>query len=246
MSPQPPRAPHRLMSVAGARASRHHKRHSLVIAARRFTGPQVRSPPPLTSDVGHIQLLQDLFVWLSPRITPLSTQHQQRGVVSKAAVPRRTISLSLFFSSRQQSRRSRSIVLKDTRSCRLFMWVCRRQSSVSRKKLRNCPVFHPPDWTIRGRLMETNSVLSNLCGGQRDPSGGLRVIRVGTVTSPCSSDWLRGAFTAHCSRVLSAVMLAGGVSKERVVCRHVSAGRAATVRPVGRHNAATWQLLMIM
>lgn len=168
-----------------------------------------------------------------------------------------------FFSLLQQSRRSRSIGLEDTRSRGLFVWGCRRQSSVSRKRLRNsCPVFHPPDWTIRGRLMETNCVLSNLCGGLRVPSGGLRVIRVGSVTSLCSSDWLRGAFSVtlmaspeatrhfavswvtHARRSDVGERRAGGGERERVVCRCVFVRRAATLRPVGRHNVATWWLLM--
>lgn len=76
--------------------------------------------------------------------------------------------------------------------------------------------------------MEMNSVLSNLCGGQRVPWGGLRDIGVGSVTSPCSTDWLRGAFSVTLwrlwrrrntwqsawSHMLAAVMLAGGVPEE--------------------------------
>lgn len=122
--------PHRLISAPRQRVVLRHKHHSLVRAAPRCASLQVRSPPhppihpPSTSsNVGHIQLLWELFAWLSPLITSPITQHLQLGVVNKA-VP------SCVLATQRWPER-----WNVTWSYRLLMLSCRKQNAERRALL---------------------------------------------------------------------------------------------------------------
>lgn len=137
MSPQPPPE-----SLIVSCQSLRHVRHAITNGTRSlsprsasFAPRSALHPPRHLRCRSHPAAAGFVCVVVASYYTPQHPTSAAWGHERDRRPPPHCFSLLSFL---QQSRRSRSIGLKDTQSRGLFMWGCRRQSSVSRKKLRNC------------------------------------------------------------------------------------------------------------